>query len=667
MAAGKQPPVRGLLLQRLLAICLTLSLLLLARLAAPGLFTTTEQVAGDWLWRTMARVSEERRVVIVDIDEASLSRIGPWPARDKMAKLLENLHAAGAGTVLLDVVFADPRPGDVTLAAAMRAGPTVSAQLFAPDDSAFVSSGALAGAIPGLTCPPEFMQARGFIGAAPGLAGDVVGHISPRIDRDGTIRRLPTLACLDGRAYPALSLAAFMRSTASPLALDLVPTQGVSALFQPHWWLRHKDLSLQLPLDAEGNSLVGYGLTRASFISLPAADVIEGRFPADWIRGAWVIVGATAFGLGDAVSTPLGGRVGGVEVHAQQIAAALDGRVPFRPRGAALFQVLVVAAGIALLLWLAQRGQGNRGQTWALPTYGFVLGLAVFALHALMLGRWSLWPGFVEGGVALAVAGLTLGTLEHARARSEWNRLFRHFSSYLPAPVAASLAQMPLSSQIDAERCEVTALVADIRNFSAYVEGRPPEESGALLHAFFTGCAKLVKAHGGEIDQFTGDAVIALWNAGTPCANAPAKALACAEAMHAWFEDRFPGPPPPGLEPLGLGIGLETGPALAGSFGPSERRVYTALGEAVTVARRLEALTGDLARPILLGAGAFEQINDARLEYLGEFLLEGLRRPHRVWSPPIIERSSLPEPDDGAGPGNAIPFNIANGKRRMSA
>lgn len=667
MSASARAANRGLLLQRLFAVGLTLGLLLLARLAAPGLFLTTEQVTGDWLWRTLAKSGEERRVVIVDIDEASLARMGPWPAREKMATLIGNLHAAGAGAVMLDVVFADPRAGDATLAKAMRAGPTVSAQLFAQDDSSFVSSGLLAGAIPGVACPPEFMQARGFIGAAPGLAAEITGHISPRIDRDGTIRRLPALACIDGKTYPALSVAAFMRSAASPQAVELTPTHGIGALFQPHWWLQHKALSLRLPLDAEGNALVGYGLTRASFISLPAADVIEGRFPGDWIRGAWVIVGATAFGLGDAVATPLGGRVGGVEVHAQQIAAALDGRVPFRPRGALLLQALVVAAGIVLLLWLAQRGQGNRGQTWALPSYGFVLGLGVLALHALLLARWSVAPGFVEGGVALAVAGLTLGTLEHARARSEWTRLFRHFSSYLPGAVAASLAQTPPSSQIDAERCEVTALVADIRNFSAYVEGRPPEESGALLHAFFTGCAKLVKAHGGEIDQFSGDAVIALWNAGMPCAKAPARALACAEAMHAWFEDRFPGPPPPGLEPLGLGIGLETGPALAGSFGPSERRVYTALGEAVTVARRLEALTGDLARPILLGAGAFEQINDARLEYLGEFLLEGLRRPHRVWSPPIADRSSLPEPEDGTGPGAAIPFNIASGKRRASA
>lgn len=660
-----------LTLQRLAAVTLALLALALLRAATPGLFASLEQTMGDWLWRSVARAEEERRVVIVDIDEASIARVGPWPwPREKVAALLTRLNEAEASEILLDVFFDHPAAGDAALGAALRTAPVVTAQLFNQDSNLTVSFGALSGAIPGIDCPPEFMQARTFFGAAPGLGAEVAGHVSPRKDGDGTVRRIPALACFDSRAYPALGVAAFMRSAADPFAIELTQPTGLGSLLQPHWWLRHKEVGVAFPLDAEGNAMVGYGLKRDAYVSIPAADLLEGRAPADWLRGAWVIIGSTSLGLGDVKTTPLKSWVGGVEVHAHFLSSALDGRIPFKPRGAALVQGLAVFGGILFLLWLSRHSRqralsGGRSLAWALPAWGLALSLGMFLLHALALWKLSWWLGFAEGACALAVTGLTLGTLEHAQARREWERLFGHLSSYLPAPIAAALAQTRPSSQIEATRCEVTVLVADIRNFSAYVEGRPPEESGALLHAFFTGCARLVKEFGGEIDQFSGDAVVALWNASTPCPDAPVRALDCAEAMQAWFADRFPGPPPPGLEPLALGIGLETGPALAGSFGPLERRVYTALGESVTVARRLEGLTRDVARPILVGNGAKEKLGERGLDYLGEFLLEGLRRPHRVWSPPLVDESEEFPP--GSGP---IPLNIAEEKRarrRMSA
>ncbi|PZP49202.1 MAG: hypothetical protein DI596_15855, partial [Azospira oryzae] len=210
----------------------------------------------------------------------------------------------------------------------------------------------------------------------------------------------------------------------------------------------------------------------------------------------------------------------------------------------------------------------------------------------------------------------------------------RNLASYLPEPVAADIAFREPTGTIDAQRREVTVMVADIRNFSAYCEGRPAEEAAALLHAFFTAATRIVEDHEGLVEEITGDAVMAVWNALRDCPDHPARALAAARQLQAEAERLFTTQPPPGLEPLALGIGIETGSALVGSFGPARRRTHTVLGETVTIALRLQALTADLAQPILVGEGAAARLADDRLISLGAFLLEGLRRSHVVYAPP---------------------------------
>jgi adenylate cyclase len=107
--------------------------------------------------------------------------------------------------------------------------------------------------------------------------------------------------------------------------------------------------------------------------------------------------------------------------------------------------------------------------------------------------------------------------------------------------------------------------------------------------------------------------------------------------------------PPPGLEPLALGIGIETGSALIGSFGPARRRTHTVLGETVTVAVRLQALTVDLAQPIVVGEHSARRLPKDALISLGSFLLEGLRTPREVYAPPGGE-GAVPRRESRSGP-----------------
>ena len=622
---------------------------------APGLSRSVDERAGDMLWRLGAGSTRslagmagnadgavasapaddlERRLIVVDIDEASLAKLGPWPwPRERLAELSQRLAALGAGTQVYDVVLPESRPGDAVLAAEFARHQVVLAQIFSLDPSAPAAIGQLQGALKSgaPACGAPLAQATGFIGNTAVLAavnGIAAGHVTPRIAPDGAVRHLPALICYQGRVYPTLGLAALLKAAGADPALTLAPGSG---WLDPDWRLTHPALpGITVPLDENGDVRLSYRLPRSAFASVSAADVLAGQAPADLFRGAWVLIGATAFGIGDAVPTPHGGAVGGLEVHAQFMSALLDGRLPHTPRTAPVLLFLLALAGAAVLLLVARAPQLP---VLGLPLAGVLLACSLFALVAYLLLGMHLWLGWAAPAAFYALAGVLLAAAEHARARFQRERLYDNLASYLPAPVAAEIAFREPSGAIEAQRREVTVLFADIRNFSAYCEGRPPEEAAFMLHAFFTAAARIVEAHGGLVQEFTGDSVMAVWNGHTACPDHTARSLEAARDLQVHAAELFMQPPPPGLEPLALGVGIETGSALVGFFGPARRRTHAALGETVTIAARLQGLTADLAEPILIGEGAAGHLAADAVHSLGSFLLEGLRRSHLVYAP----------------------------------
>lgn len=615
---------------RTLALGLALVIAVLMRGLSPGLLDSLDERAGDFFWRTFPVDTQERRVVVVDIDEASLAEIGPWPwPRERLAALSSKLAALGAGTQIYDIVLPDARPGDDRLAAEFARHPVVLAEIFSLGNEEPSAAGQIRGALTSPACGAPLPQARGYIGNTMALAANpaiAAGHITPRIADDGSVRRLPALICFENRAYPVLGLAALLKSAAAAPSLTLEPGAG---WLDPAYRLTHGALpGIQVPLDGNGDVRLSYSLSRKSFISVPAADVLAGRAPAEFFKGAWVLVGATAFGIGDVVPTPHGGAVGGVEVHAQLIAALLDNRLPYTPRAAPAIQLLMAAlAAGALLLLLALRR--NRLPVVSLPLVGLLLSVLMLVVHAGALLGSHLWLGWADPAVFSLCAGLLLGVVEHARTRTEREALFRNLSSYLPRAVASDIAFREPSGTIDARRCDITVLYVDLRNFSAYCENLPPEEAAALLHAFFTLVDRVVDIHHGIVEEYAGDDVMAIWDASSAHV---AQALAAAAQIIEEGAALLPVPPPPGLEPLGIGIGIETGSALVGSFGPARRRTHTALGETVTIATRLQALTAELAESIILGPRAAALLRDAHLVPLGVFLLEGLNQPRNIFA-----------------------------------
>ena len=621
---------------------------------SPSFIRAFEERVGDWIWSATATSTDEQRLIIIDIDERSLSEIGPWPwPRATQARLMQVLADAGVRQQIFDVVFADSRPDDLQLAQAIQAYQPILAQVFALEQGGTPSSGQPFGALDWTTCPAPFSHAKGFIANQrlfdtqannpQGTSTFGAGHVTPRVSSDGVVRHQPAIICWDDRSYLSLSLAAMMRGGAEK---TLKLQRG--SWFEAPWHLSSGNQVLsKIPLDERGDVRIPWRLRPDSFISVSAADLLSGRartgLPANLLSGAWVLVGSSAFSLKDTIATPFGGVQAGVQAHAQMITALIDNRVPYTPRAAPFGQVLAALLGVALLFRLCKATPGHRRfPVQFLPIAAFAWCVVIWLTHAWLLVYAAVWIGWLTPALIVLLAGLFTSILFHAKSRVDRDRLYTHLSSYLPAPVAASLALQPPSGAIRASTVQVSVMFADIRNFSAYCEARPPEEAAAVLHAFFSVATRVVQAHGGFIEAFQGDAVIAVWNANpdatgnsSPAGTHAQQALQAAIALQADMQDVLPDPAPAGLEPLSLGIGVETGPAVAGSFGLASRRTHMVMGRTVTIASRLVDMTADLAHPILVGEGLAGQIGGAGLESMGTFLLDGMRVPHHVYAYPL--------------------------------
>ena len=596
---------------------------------APQLQQWEERLASR-TWSLANSDATERRVVVVDIDEKSTQALGPWPwPRERVATLLSGLDAYGVNLKVVDVLFEgalDPAQ-DQKLAAALKAGsPAVISQLFALNPQAQLKSGQLAGSMG--PCSIAGTPAFGFMGAEIMLAQSSagVGHITPIIDPDGSIRRVPAVVCYDGQAYPALAVAGLAAATGA----------------QPVWRTTQAGMfstassqlldvgGLQLPLDAQGHLRVSYQMPRDGFASVSAVDVLQGKVPPSMLKGAWVLVGSTAFGGGDAVPTPQGGAVGGVEVHAQLMSAALDARTPFAPAWAPLWPL---ATGLLtlLVLVLSLRAAGPKAAV-VMPLVALAAGASIFGVHAVLLLVWHQWLGWGQPAVFVALAAGLLTASEMLRVRAERERLFENLSSYLPEGAARRVAFEGPSAQVVAETREATVMLVDLRNFSTYCEERAPEDAATVLHLFYTTLDRIVTEHGGVVEQMVGDGLTAVWNGSSPCNQHAQKALQAAEVI--WKEGvaQLPKVASRKTPPLDIGIGIETGPVMVGSFGPARRRVHTVMGEAVSVASRLEKLTSELGYPVLVGPVAKAQSGFTEVHKLGNFLLAGMRTPRTVYA-----------------------------------
>jgi adenylate cyclase len=488
--------------RRLLLLCGLLPVILSAVLSVsrpPGLARLDDAVY-DTLLRSIDARAPSGRIVIVDVDERSLSAVGQWPwRRDVVGRLVSRLRDAGAAVVALDIIFAEPdrdsfsaMPGGTTpdgaLAAALAEGKVVLGYAMTFDRD---------GAGPG-TCVlhpvglpivhprqeiggvPLFRATGAVCSLAPlARAAGASGFLNAAPDADGLLRRVPLLVELGGRVYPSLALASVRAvAGARDLALHVFNVNAAQLVVDGR----------PIPLDGRGNLLLRYRGGKRTFPYVSAADVLNDRVPAERLRDKIVLVGTTALGTREVVSTPLDTLFAGVEVQATVADNLLQQDFLARAApGTAVEGQVALGLGFALVLLLTGRGLtagalgagvGLGGLWWAaawllaergiflsplFPTLAVVLGFLVMVIAKFTVERKRADTAGRERTAAQRLMVQSLLSLTEVRD-NETGRHSRRTQEYARV-LAAELARHPeYRGYLTPERVDLLSRLAPLHD-----------------------------------------------------------------------------------------------------------------------------------------------------------------------------------------------------------
>lgn len=598
-----------------------------------GLFNRLDDLYYDARLRATVPATLDPRVVIVDIDEKSLAELGQWPwPRDRLADVVDQLFdRQGIALLGLDTVFAEADqhsglrrlqdlatreladvPGlsarlealgprldpDQRLARALRDRPVVLGYYFTSDRQGHTS---------GVLPPPVLhqadlnghaMQATRWTGFGSNIAplaeaAPQAGFFNALADGDGVVRSLPLLAEHGGAYYESLALAMFRRLQGLPRVAPQHGAAGVmsgSESIPRGLQLRHGEQATSLPADERMAMLVPYrgsgGPQGGSYTYVSAADVLAGRLPPDLLRGRIVLLGTTVPGLMDLRVTPVGEAYPGVETHANLLSGMLDGRLLVRPDYAPGYELLtLLVSGLVLALGLPLLS-ATRAVVLSLGVAGMLVGcnLWLYTAHHLVL---PLASSLVTAGLAFAL-NMSYGYLVESRAKRELAQLF---GTYVPPELVQQMLQDPERYSMAASTREMTVLFCDLKGFTTLAEHMEPAQVQALLNTVFTRLTQVIRRHGGTVDKYMGDCVMAFWGAPVEAGDHARRAVAAAQDMLCEIDALNAGHGRSGRPPIGAGIGVSTGLMCVGDMGSDLRRSYTVVGDAVNLGARLESLS----------------------------------------------------------------------------
>jgi adenylate cyclase len=532
-------------------------------------------------------------VVLIGLDEESLNELGKPLAllSPELAEVVTYAHAQGASAIGIDLIISEAlarepdidRPGArgdgwKMGQAVIRAGNVVLPQWLLPD---------------GFQRPLPQWRLKADFNPEP----TDLGFVDLSEDGDRFVRRQPLLVRRGSEAVPHFALALYARARGQPFAWD----DDRAELYVGQE---------RIPLDAEQKLRINFAGPPGTFQPLPFRRVLRAaRKKRPWpeFEGAIVVIGIMARSQQDYHSTPyanhyasrragyLPGLMAGPEVHAH-VLATLHDRAYITPSW----------LGPLPLLLLVGPGLG-----WAFARLTLAGGLLVVVAHLFA------WLGLTQAAFTYAhwrvelVPLLLLGLLTYVLTfLVRWRTLRRMFGVVKSAEVVRALEADPRRLDLAGETRQVTVLFADIRNFTDYAEAHDPHEVVALLNAYFRAIVPLLESEKGTIDKYLGDGVMVLFGATAAGQDHALRAVRAAIAMvrqvheqrDTWARlDRL------GVWEQGMriGVGIHTGPAVVGAVGSPQRLDYTAIGDTINCAARIEAANKTEGTEILISAATY--------------------------------------------------------------
>lgn len=606
-------------------ICCTLSLLLLGtELLAPF-----EWKMFDRYSRLLNPAQAPDNLVVIEIDQQSIEAASrqfvywPWP-RQTYAEVLDHLSEADA--VFIDLFFLENSSygadDDMRFAAGLRKAGNVYLPVRltnekkhappSPEDMALLQArSGMAASVTGLSFDSVDLPIPQFMHSAAG-----VGNATVSPDHDGTIRRIPPSANLGD-----LTVSQFISSHLARTG-TLAVQDGV---------LLHKGKAVPLH---HGAALLRYYKNARPFPTFAILDVFNAHFAEaagkptslnrSFFRGKTVFIGPTAGGLYDQKATPIAPASSGILINAT-FYANLTTDTLFRPAPAAVPVALIALLTLAMSLIIV------RTASLPLNLTGYcVLTIFAFGIPALVFAQGTYLP------ILYGPAGVTLtfliGTSYSYATEGRQRRLIKQtFARYMDSTLVEHVLKNPHLMHPGGERYRVTIFFSDMAGFTALSEKLDPQALALLLHRAHTIFTRVIIGHGGVIDKYIGDAVMAFWGAPLRRDNdeirACTAALECMKALDGLNRELAR----EGLSPISIRIGMHTGDAIVGNMGSEHVFDYTAVGDTVNLASRLEAANKHFGTTIMVSEATLEKTGDSFISReLGMIEVKGKTVPVKI-------------------------------------
>ena len=611
------------------------------------IFSNLQNYSFDTLQRLLPReIYAEDPVVIIDIDDRSLAEIGQWPwSRNQLAKLTNQAYAAAA--LGFDIVFAEsdrtnpqnfissyplnedlkkelsalPSNDELFSQAIANHGTVVLGQALNNKNN-IKPSKAKFGLVTQGDNPKQFItNYSGIQNNIQQLESSAAGVGSMSIgNNDAIVRQLPTFERVDDQLVPSLALE--MTRVAVGASTFQIKSSNASSeeAYGAQTGINNIKLGpLTIPTTPKGNAWVYFAPSK-NISTISAADVISGAVPPEFFEGKLALVGTSAAGLLDLRSTPTEKNVPGVTIIAQFIQQIFANEFLQRPDwlfGAEFLAGLV----LAVLITLSIQAMGPiGGLSVLLAGSGGIIGSSYYFFKSKLFLVDPISPFIISLSVYVAVTffNYLFTELERSRVRGA-------FAQYLSPEMVNRLAESSESLVLGGERKEMTFLFSDIRGFTKISEQYKddPEALTLLINQLLTVLSNAILDHGGTIDKYMGDCIMAFWNAPTDQANHRQLAIESAHAMNNALSE-FNQNLEESLDfKLEIGIGINSGECIVGNMGSDKRFDYTVLGDAVNLASRLEGQSSNYGLNMVLGENSYLQDSPYQIIEIDKIAVKG--------------------------------------------
>ena len=544
-------------------------------------------------------IQQERKEVssdigIVTIDEKSIEKYGQWPwKRDVLAQIIYDLRQAGAGIIMIPILFSeeDRLGGDDALAKALKDNGVVIAQV----GTSQIDRNAVDRGVAKIGNPmPYLFEWEGMLGPIQklGKSADGVGVINTAPEIDGVVRRIPLIMkierflgysggrrlgqsspIVEEKTYPTMAVEVIRVATGAPSYQIKSGKGGIIAVRVPGYSIINTDPNARIWLH-----------WNKEFETISASESDFSKF-----EGRSVIIGTTAEGLGGIIATPVGEKYD-YELSASTLQTVLDGKQINR-YDISLFVELVASVLLGILVILIAR----------FTPYWFV-GMSMVVLYgaSLVAACYLFNKHLILSDISWIIIVITIVGMH-----SIFNRFIlefklkqqirKQFETYLDPRQVAELQKDPSKLKLGGDRKEMSFLFMDIVGFtpiSEYYKNKDdPEGLVEVINDYLNRMTKIVLENGGTVDKYMGDCIMAFWNAPLDCENhaemAVKTSIECAietDRLKKDFKER-------GLPDINIGSGVNTGTCIVGNMGSDTRFDYSVIGDAVNLAARLEAAT----------------------------------------------------------------------------